>query len=182
MLRCKYLCMTLSFQECVLAPQLFSTVETEKLTVQHMGLQKSLHKNIIKDFFSKCDQIRRKLRIWSHLLKKLWKTCFLSAVRGFSVAYKLFDFAWNYPIITLRNEFSMANYLDLEKKVWHSSCVLLGDLLLWHLLLVRLISKWYICEGNRSSKLLTAKSRDKNKSCFVVERMTCREGVMTRYF
>ena len=24
----------------------------------------------IKDFFRKCDQIRRKLRIWSHLLKK----------------------------------------------------------------------------------------------------------------
>ena len=24
----------------------------------------------IKDFFSKCDQIRRKLRIWSHLQKK----------------------------------------------------------------------------------------------------------------
>ena len=24
----------------------------------------------IKDFFSKCDQIRSKLRIWSHLLKK----------------------------------------------------------------------------------------------------------------
>ena len=24
----------------------------------------------IKDFFSKCEQIRRKLRIWSHLLKK----------------------------------------------------------------------------------------------------------------
>ena len=24
----------------------------------------------IKDSFSKCDQIRRKLRIWSHLLKK----------------------------------------------------------------------------------------------------------------
>ena len=24
----------------------------------------------IKDFFSKCDQIRRSLRIWSHLLKK----------------------------------------------------------------------------------------------------------------
>ena len=27
----------------------------------------------IKDFFSKSDQIRRKLRIWSHLLKKSWK-------------------------------------------------------------------------------------------------------------
>ena len=24
----------------------------------------------IKNFFSKCDQIRRKLRIWSHLLKE----------------------------------------------------------------------------------------------------------------
>ena len=24
----------------------------------------------IKDFFSKCDQTRRKLQIWSHLLKK----------------------------------------------------------------------------------------------------------------
>ena len=24
----------------------------------------------VKDFFSKCDQIRRELRIWSHLLKK----------------------------------------------------------------------------------------------------------------
>ena len=24
----------------------------------------------IKNFFSKCDQIRRKLQIWSHLLKK----------------------------------------------------------------------------------------------------------------
>ena len=34
-----------------------------KLTGQKM-------KSPIKDFFSKCDQIRRKLPIWSHLLKK----------------------------------------------------------------------------------------------------------------
>ena len=27
-------------------------------------------KSSIKDFSSKCDQIRRKVRIWSHLLKK----------------------------------------------------------------------------------------------------------------
>ena len=27
-------------------------------------------KSFIKDFFSKCDQIRSKLQIWSHLLKK----------------------------------------------------------------------------------------------------------------
>ena len=35
----------------------------KKITSQKM-------KFFIKDFFSKCDQIRWKLRIWSHLLKK----------------------------------------------------------------------------------------------------------------
>ena len=35
----------------------------------------------IKDFFSKCDQIRNFLRIWSHLLKKsLMKNCTFCAV------------------------------------------------------------------------------------------------------
>ena len=32
----------------------------------------------IKDFFSKCDQIRRKLRTWSHLLKKSSMENFIS--------------------------------------------------------------------------------------------------------
>ena len=38
----------------------------------HFGRKITAQKNwfSIKDFFSKCDQIRRKLRIWSHLLKK----------------------------------------------------------------------------------------------------------------
>ena len=31
----------------------------------------------IADFFSKCDQIRRKLRIWSHLLKKSLRENFI---------------------------------------------------------------------------------------------------------
>ena len=36
----------------------------------------------IKDFFSKYDQIRRKLRIWSHLLKKpLMENFILGAVK-----------------------------------------------------------------------------------------------------
>ena len=36
----------------------------------------------IKDFFSKCDQNRRKLRIWSHLLKKsLMENLIFCAVR-----------------------------------------------------------------------------------------------------
>ena len=38
----------------------------------------------IKDFFKKCDQIRRKLRIWSHLLKKtLMENVIFCAVKGF---------------------------------------------------------------------------------------------------
>ena len=37
----------------------------------------------IKDFFSKCDQIRRKLRIWSHLLKE-----FLVEIFIFCAVYK----------------------------------------------------------------------------------------------
>ena len=36
---------------------------SKQLTAQKMKFS-------IKDLFSKCDQIRRKLRIWSHLLKK----------------------------------------------------------------------------------------------------------------
>ena len=34
----------------------------------------------INDFFSKCDQIRRKLQIWSHLLKKLLMENFIFCV------------------------------------------------------------------------------------------------------
>ena len=38
----------------------------------------------VKDFFSKCDQIRRKLRIWSHLLKKsLMENFIFCAVLGY---------------------------------------------------------------------------------------------------
>ena len=37
----------------------------------------------IKDFFSKCDQIRRKLRIWSYLLNKsLMENFIFCAVTG----------------------------------------------------------------------------------------------------
>ena len=36
----------------------------------HIGRFSNLHLCIFKDFFSKCDQIRSKLRISSYLLKK----------------------------------------------------------------------------------------------------------------
>ena len=48
----------------------------------------------IKDFFSKCDQIRRKLRIWSHLLKKsLMENFIFCAVNYF--LYGVFDQDWH---------------------------------------------------------------------------------------
>ena len=40
----------------------------EDIVVRVLTAQKL--KFSIKDFFSKCDKIRRKMRIWSHLLKK----------------------------------------------------------------------------------------------------------------
>ena len=43
------------------------------MTTKNSMLVLSLHKKwkfSIKNFLSKCDQIRKKLRIWSHLLKK----------------------------------------------------------------------------------------------------------------
>ena len=42
----------------------------------------------VKDFFSKCDQIRKKLQIWSHLLKKsLMETSFFCVVQDKNDGY-----------------------------------------------------------------------------------------------
>ena len=40
----------------------------------------------VKDFFSKCDQIRRKLRIWSHLLKNSLMENFIFCAK-FAIAF-----------------------------------------------------------------------------------------------
>ena len=52
----------------------------------NVNLEVPLHKKMkffIKDFFSKCDQIRSFLRIWSHLLKKsLMENFIFCAVYG----------------------------------------------------------------------------------------------------
>ena len=41
-----------------------------KLAFHSNNLTAQKMKFSVKDFFTKCDQIRKKLRIWSHLLKK----------------------------------------------------------------------------------------------------------------
>ena len=41
----------------------------------------------IKNFFSKCDQIRRELRIWLHLLKKYFMENFIFCAVKYSCQY-----------------------------------------------------------------------------------------------
>ena len=54
-------------------------------------------KFFIKDFFSKCDQIQRKLWIWSHLLKKsLMENLIFCALVDFEI--RLFM-----PVLMIRN-------------------------------------------------------------------------------
>ena len=62
----------------------------------------------IKNFFSKCDQIRRKLRIWSHLLKR-------------SLMENLIFVQW-YFILFLSNHLN--NVSEISWKLWITSSVL----------------------------------------------------------
>ena len=55
----------------------------------------------IEDFFSKCDQIRRKLRIWSHLLKKwLIGNFIFCTVNKFQL--------WRHEIIKKNNQITLS--------------------------------------------------------------------------
>ena len=66
----------LLFGSCVL-----HTVVGLFVFVTHWYVTSQKMKFSIKDFFSKCDQIRSFLRIWSHLLKKsLMETSFFCAI------------------------------------------------------------------------------------------------------
>ena len=69
--------------------QITIRVASDTLTAQKMKFS-------IKDFFSKCDQIRRKLRIWSHLLKK-------SLMENFIFCAAIL-FCWNTIICTIAEE------------------------------------------------------------------------------
>ena len=64
----------------------------------------------IKDFFSKCDQIRRKPRIWSHLLKKSLMENFIF---GVVLPY------WNLRF-AVQGECKISNFLHFRTQ-FHSS-------------------------------------------------------------
>ena len=66
-------------------------------------------KFLIKDFFSKCDQIRRKPRIWSHLLKKSLMENFIFCAVKYLNFRRLFHITDKYQISII----SMANLVVL---------------------------------------------------------------------
>ena len=71
----------------------------------------------IKDFFSKCDQIRRKVRHWLHLLKKSLMKKFI-----FCVASNIYDgvFRINSQRLKAVNYFCKTLYLRCLKGFWFS--------------------------------------------------------------
>ena len=65
------------------------TSEWVRGTVQKMKFS-------IEDFFSKCDQIRSKLRIWLHLLKKSFMETSFFVQRGLLIwLQEIFEWIWN---------------------------------------------------------------------------------------
>ena len=65
----------------------------------------------IKDFFSKCDQIRRKMRIWSHSLKKssMENFIFCAVINFFleNLTQNLFLFLPQYKNFIIIRDFNM---------------------------------------------------------------------------
>ena len=73
----------------------------------------------VKDFFSKCDQIRRKLRIWSHLLKKsLMENCIFCAV-FLIIDFFVFDMGIHHPMISWDENTWVINSSPLQHLFWH---------------------------------------------------------------
>ena len=83
-------------------------------TVQKMKLS-------IKDFFSKCDQIRRKVRIWSYLLKKSFMENFIfCAVSHLSLPQILF------PAVNGREQYSSSKKISFlqQSYTYGKPCVI----------------------------------------------------------
>ena len=62
----------------------------------------------IKDFVSKCDQIRRKLRIWSHLLTKslMENFIFCAVIASNQICWMLqYQLFWFFQVILVEKEF-----------------------------------------------------------------------------
>ena len=72
-------------------PLILDLIWLSDLTVNNCYITAQKVKFSITDFFSKCDQIRKKLRIWSHLLKKSVILC--------SECYYVLSTLWSFLLI-----------------------------------------------------------------------------------
>ena len=72
-----------------------------------------------KDFSSKCDQIHRKLRIWSHLLEKsLMENFIFCAVLFRKYILKIPVFFRFFPFKSFEILFKVYHFLEIEKTSW----------------------------------------------------------------
>ena len=84
----------------------------------------------ITDFFSKCDQIRRKLQIWSHLLKKSVMENFIFLHWNLPVFSKKLYFTkfqldkYMQPPTGLGKSWNVLGFLDFFEKCWKKSGIL----------------------------------------------------------
>ena len=68
----------------------------------------------IKDFFSKCDQIRRKLQMWSHLLKKFLVEIFFFCVQSETLfEWKIDEFDQSNSLFWQNNKYLSINGLSI---------------------------------------------------------------------
>ena len=98
--------------------------ETYQKLFRSFHFSLTLHKKMkfsIQDFFSKCDQIRRKLRIWSHLLKKslMENFNFVQCTVGLSVDYSQMCFG---PSFFVQCESCAVNRVVYVLLDWYKLC------------------------------------------------------------
>ena len=75
----------------------------------------------VKDFFSKCDQIRRKLRIWSHLLKKSLMENFIFSAVSFRLLVLCFAAApVSKSVVFVRPHRYLFTFLEFENMFLNS--------------------------------------------------------------
>ena len=106
----------------------------------------------IKDFFSKCDQICRTLRIWTHLLKKpLMENFIFSAVWDSGLSFK----CWLLSIFSSSGVF-LANCFHKKQ------CILFCNLLLYYLISLKMYINFSYSVNDRIQVSSDLKKEDYN--------------------
>ena len=72
-------------------------------------------KFIVKNFFNKCDQIRRKLRVWSYLLKKslMENFIFCAARNVLTIKNIVFQFSVRIPSVDMNKSAENCRFVHI---------------------------------------------------------------------